>query len=275
VSSECVRFVFGSQPEYASALLILQSQMDGFKPKDAAEAEAEADLGPGEGVGFMAEAGGKLAGWAADTMALQGAERWRAVLWAPADVARRLTVPSMAVEAEGWDRWWAVTAAPCAPLFLLFTARDLVPMDLEVLPHGMGRCASNATPARRDCKGCTSMNPSTRRLAASARFADRRVRGRAARGRHVPLWALVAAQGCVLGAALHSTTATVHIPATGPLHWLMCAVAFVTSIAWISLCANELLGCLSALGLIMGISPTILGVTVRAQTAAQPHTFSL
>lgn len=85
------------------------------------------------------------------------------------------------------------------------------------------------------------------------------------------MWALVVAQGCVLGAALHSTTATAHIPATGPLHWLMCAVAFVTSITWISLCANELLGCLSALGLIMGISPTILGVTVSAQTAVQPQ----
>ena len=141
-----------------------------------------------------------------------------------------------------------MAAAPCAPLFLLFTARGVVPLTLEVLPHGMGR--------------------------------------------HVPLWALVAAQvslqnplgvsigpitqhdqgllaafgrqGCVLGAALHATSTSKHVPAAGPLHWLLCAVAFVTSIAWISLCANELLGCLTALGLVMGISPTILGVTVRS-----------
>eukprot|EP00959_Pyramimonas_sp_CCMP1952_P288454 6032031-Pyramimonas_sp.AAC.1 len=42
------------------------------------------------------------------------------------------------------------------------------------------------------------------------------------------------------------------------------AAAFVSSILWISAFASELLGCLSALGVIMGISPSILGVTVLA-----------
>ena len=50
-----------------------------------------------------------------------------------------------------------------------------------------------------------------------------------------------------------------------PEYWpLALALAFGTSIVWISLAATELLECLTILGHISGISPAVLGVTVLA-----------
>ena len=78
----------------------------------------------------------------------------------------------------------------------------------------------------------------------------------------VPLWSVVLLQSSLLAAAQW------HITDWGPPpRWLdraSLAMAFVCSIAWISMLAQELLSCLSTLGHIMGLSPAIMGVTVLA-----------
>ncbi|MCJ1230976.1 hypothetical protein MMC12_007651 [Toensbergia leucococca] len=50
-----------------------------------------------------------------------------------------------------------------------------------------------------------------------------------------------------------------------PRHrYLLCFVGFIVSIAWISTIANEVVGVLKALGVILGISDAILGLTIFA-----------
>jgi sodium/potassium/calcium exchanger 6 len=54
--------------------------------------------------------------------------------------------------------------------------------------------------------------------------------------------------------------------ASKPPKWriLLCFVGFVVSISWISTIANEVVGVLKALGVILGISDAILGLTIFA-----------
>ena len=47
-------------------------------------------------------------------------------------------------------------------------------------------------------------------------------------------------------------------------HFLLCFAGFVVSVAWISTIANEVVGVLKAVGVILGISDAILGLTVFA-----------
>ena len=47
-------------------------------------------------------------------------------------------------------------------------------------------------------------------------------------------------------------------------HSLLCFLGFIISIAWISTVAGEVVGVLKALGVILGISEAILGLTVFA-----------
>lgn len=82
--------------------------------------------------------------------------------------------------------------------------------------------------------------------------------------RYLPLWLLVLGQSCALGTAFYNVSDHDAPPTQRWIHFSLMGLAFVTSIAWISIFANELLGCLNAIGMIMGISPTILGVTVRS-----------
>lgn len=51
-----------------------------------------------------------------------------------------------------------------------------------------------------------------------------------------------------------------------PPEWryLLCFVGFVVSIAWISSIANEVVGVLKALGVVLGMSDAILGLTIFA-----------
>ena len=81
-------------------------------------------------------------------------------------------------------------------------------------------------------------------------------------GIYVPLWGLIVFQGAILASAFYVGT-----PHAAPPPWLdkvFVALAFVASISWISMSAQELLGCLTTMGTILGFSPAILGVTVLA-----------
>jgi hypothetical protein len=88
----------------------------------------------------VAEGWRKLKRWRTDTSALQGAEPWRAVLWAPLDVARRLTVPSMTPDGRAWDRWCVYCPPPLAQQFMVtrFAASpptDNCPQPKEAQPN--------------------------------------------------------------------------------------------------------------------------------------------
>ncbi|CAM6049962.1 unnamed protein product [Sphagnum compactum] len=76
----------------------------------------------------------------------------------------------------------------------------------------------------------------------------------------LPLWVLVLVQGFFMGTAYF--LAVKRPPESG--HLLAVIVAFVMSVFWISFIAGELLGCLMALGRILGVSPALLGLTVLA-----------
>ncbi|CAK9221653.1 unnamed protein product [Sphagnum jensenii] len=76
----------------------------------------------------------------------------------------------------------------------------------------------------------------------------------------LPLWVLVLVQGFFMGSAYF--LAVKRPPESG--HLLAVIVAFVMSVFWISFIAGELLGCLMALGRILGVSPALLGLTVLA-----------
>lgn len=77
----------------------------------------------------------------------------------------------------------------------------------------------------------------------------------------IELWAVVLAVSTPVACVAWSMTRYDR----PPQWWGWAApVAFVTSIGWISWAAGELLGCLSTLGGVLGVSPSILGVTVLA-----------
>jgi sodium/potassium/calcium exchanger 6 len=76
----------------------------------------------------------------------------------------------------------------------------------------------------------------------------------------LPIWVLMLLQGGFMGAAY--SLAVKRPPAHGQL--LAVVVAFIMSVFWISVIAGELLGCLVTLGIILGVSPALLGLTVLA-----------
>jgi len=78
----------------------------------------------------------------------------------------------------------------------------------------------------------------------------------------VPLWSIVGLQSSLLAAAQWVILANKRRPRW--MEHVALGAAFVCSIAWISMIAQELLSCLSTLGHIMGLSPAIMGVTVLA-----------
>ncbi|KAK4128786.1 hypothetical protein N657DRAFT_629825 [Parathielavia appendiculata] len=65
---------------------------------------------------------------------------------------------------------------------------------------------------------------------------------------------------CLLAALLATTTAD----KKPQYHFLLCFLGFVISVAWISTVAGEVVGVLKAMGVILGISEAILGLTVFA-----------
>lgn len=76
----------------------------------------------------------------------------------------------------------------------------------------------------------------------------------------VPIWGLVLLQGFFMGSAYY--LAVKRPPESG--QFLAVIVAFIMSVFWISFIAGELLGCLVTLGIILGVSPALLGLTVLA-----------
>lgn len=77
---------------------------------------------------------------------------------------------------------------------------------------------------------------------------------------HFPLWMVVLAQSCFIGFAHYLIVSE----PPNKEQKLAVVVAFVTSVCWISFIAGELLGCLAALGVILKLSPALLGLTVLA-----------
>lgn len=66
---------------------------------------------------------------------------------------------------------------------------------------------------------------------------------------------------CVLWGLLFLTTSQTQKPR---YHFLLCFLGFIISVAWISTIAGEVVGVLKAIGVILGISEALLGLTVFA-----------
>ncbi|KAI8891382.1 hypothetical protein K501DRAFT_166327 [Backusella circina FSU 941] len=67
--------------------------------------------------------------------------------------------------------------------------------------------------------------------------------------------------GIITAAAFWFTTSPYKQP---PLHWMMCFVGFGVAVVWIFLIANEVVSVLQAIGMALGVSEAILGLTVFA-----------
>ncbi|CAA6663505.1 unnamed protein product [Spirodela intermedia] len=80
-----------------------------------------------------------------------------------------------------------------------------------------------------------------------------------------PIWSVAVAAGLLLAAAAARYALQKDPPPT-PAEERIAAVllAFLMSVLWISTIAGELLGCLSALGRLLGLPPALLGLTVLA-----------
>ncbi|XRB15110.1 sodium/calcium exchanger membrane region domain-containing protein [Pseudoscourfieldia marina] len=160
-----------------------------------------------------------------------------AALYLPITLVRRCTIPIGASEPRRWDSRLDAVAVVLGPMVLLvfqqFVSPNLVVLRLP-LPHAAAADAHDTL--------------------------------------DVPLWFVVLLQSSTLGwffyqmvshADLNTKADDVRHP-VGSLQTLLVALSFCTSIAWISLAARELLGCLRALGLAFGVSSQVLGLTVLA-----------
>ena len=90
-----------------------------------------------------------------------------------------------------------------------------------------------------------------------------------------PLWALFVAIGVVFAIVTIQGTTTKHPPRSRGTAKIFLAFGFTASILWIYFIANELVTILNTLGILMGISNSVLGLTVLAWANSAPDTVSI
>ena len=80
----------------------------------------------------------------------------------------------------------------------------------------------------------------------------------------VPVWALLLAIAVVLLLCNWFLTSFQEPPAKGFYLVVLVLIGFTSSVLWISAVAQELVSLLNAIGLMLHISPVILGLTILA-----------
>jgi Ca2+/Na+ antiporter len=90
-----------------------------------------------------------------------------------------------------------------------------------------------------------------------------------------PLWALFVLVGVIFAIVTYQGTTTRYPPRSRCTAKVFLVFGFFASILWIYFIANELVTILNTLGILMGISNSVLGLTVLAWANSAPDTVSI
>ncbi|CAI7803699.1 unnamed protein product [Closterium sp. NIES-54] len=175
----------------------------------------------------------------------------RACLHVIFDPLRLATIPS--IDPSAWDIRYATANVALCPLIAIHTTRALLPPDSNLLfflpPLDPPSSFSSTTLSSSDS---SSASPTSSLFSSSSTLSTSSLAVRS--------FVLIQSSLCA-AAYLLATRASSPI---GAPRSLIVPVSFAMSVFWIALTASELLGLLSALGIILHVSPSILGITVLA-----------
>ncbi|CAI7764379.1 unnamed protein product [Closterium sp. NIES-53] len=178
-------------------------------------------------------------------------EKLRACLHVIFDPLRLATIPS--IDPSAWDIRYATANVALCPLIAIHTTRALLPPDSNLLfflpPLDPPSSFSSTTLSSSDS---SSASPTSSLFSSSSTLSTSSLAVRS--------FVLIQSSLCA-AAYLLATRASSPI---GAPRSLIVPVSFAMSVFWIALTASELLGLLSALGIILHVSPSILGITVLA-----------
>ncbi|GJP38587.1 hypothetical protein CLOM_g23027 [Closterium sp. NIES-68] len=176
-------------------------------------------------------------------------DRLRACLHVLFDPLRLATIPS--IDPSAWDVRYATANVFLCPLIAIYTIRAVLPSDSNLLfflppldpPSSLSSASSSSSSSS---SSSASLFSSSSSLSTSS----------------LAVRSFVLIQSSLCAAAyLLATRASSPI---GAPRSLIVPVSFAMSVFWIALVASELLGLLSALGIVLHVSPSILGITVLA-----------
>ncbi|CAI5523488.1 unnamed protein product [Closterium sp. Naga37s-1] len=178
-------------------------------------------------------------------------EKLRACLHVIFDPLRLATIPS--IDPSAWDIRYATANVALCPLIAIHTTRALLPPDSNLLfflpPLDPPSSFSSTTLSSSDS---SSASPTSSLFSSSSTLSTSSLAVRS--------FVLIQSSLCA-AAYLLATRASSPI---GAPRSLIVPVSFAMSVFWIALTASELLGLLSALGIILHVSPSILGIAVLA-----------
>ncbi|CAI5977108.1 unnamed protein product [Closterium sp. NIES-64] len=174
----------------------------------------------------------------------------RACLHVVFDPLRLATIPS--IDPSAWDIRYATANVVLCPLIAIHTTRALLPPDSNLLFFLPPLDPPSSFSSTSLSSHSPSASPASSLFSSSSTLSTSSLAVRS--------FVLIQSSLCA-AAYLLATRASSPI---GAPRSLIVPVSFAMSVFWIALTASELLGLLSALGIILHVSPSILGITVLA-----------